>query len=86
MNALLASIAAFVYTRPMQTVSAALRAALESCGQTRYGVSKATCIPESTLSRFLAGRKPMRGENIDKLAAYLGLVLVSKTAKPRKGR
>lgn len=86
MSFLLASIEAFVYTWAMQTVSAALRAALESCGQTRYGVSKATGIPESTLSRFLAGGKPMHGENIDKLAAYLGMVLTTKAAKPRKGK
>lgn len=60
--------------------------ALEQCGQTRYAVSKATGIPESTLSRFVAGGKPLRGENIDKLADYLGLALVSKTGKIKKTR
>jgi hypothetical protein len=43
-------------------------------------VAKATGIPESTLSRFVSG-KPLRGENIDKLSAFLGLVLVSKSGR-----
>ena len=70
----------------MATVTATLRAALEHCGESRYAVSKATGIPESTLSRFVAGGKPLRGENIDKLATYLGLVLTIKPGKARKER
>ena len=70
----------------MATVTATLRAALERCGQTRYEVSKATGIPQSTLSRFVAGGKPLRGENIDKLADYLGLVLMARAGKARKER
>lgn len=70
----------------MASVTATLRMALEQCGQTRYGVSKETGIPESTLSRFVAGKRPLRGENIDKLADYLGLVLTAKAGKARKGR
>jgi len=76
----------------MISVTATLRAALEGCGQTRYAVSKETGIPESTLSRFVAGGKPLRGENIDKLSEYLGLELMPKvkqsgTIKPgKKGR
>lgn len=69
----------------MATVTGTLRKALESCGESRYAVSKATGIPESTLSRFVAGGKPLRGENIDKLSAYLGLVLVKKPGASRKG-
>ena len=70
----------------MATVTETLRTALEGCGQSRYAVSKATGIPESTLSRFVAGGKPLRGENIDKLASYLGLVLTAKAGKARKDR
>lgn len=71
----------------MATVTVTIRTALRRCGQTRYAVSKATGIPESTLSRFAAG-KPLRGENIDKLCRYLGLKLVADKsgAKPAKGR
>lgn len=81
----LAQSEAHWYTGGMASVTATLRTALERCGQTRYAVSKATGIPESTLSRFVAAGKPLRGENIDKLAEYLGLVLVAKP-KTRKER
>lgn len=77
---ILAQSEVVMYTRPV-TVTATLRKALEECGQTRYAVSKATGIPESTLSRFAAG-KPLRGENLDKLCLFLGLAL---TPKPLKG-
>lgn len=74
------------YTDRMASVTATLRKAVERCGQTRYAVSKATGIPESTLSRFVVGGKPLRGENIDRLCAHLGLTLTAKTAgKPLKG-
>ncbi len=74
------------YSMSMGSITGTLRRALEQCGQTRYAVSKATGIPESTLSRFVAGGKPLRGENMDKLADYLGLVLVAKAGKARKDR
>lgn len=86
MTGTLAQAEARGYSLGMASVTATLRAALEQCGQTRYAVSKATGIPESTLSRFVAGRKPLRGENIDKLAYYLGLSLTAKSSSTKKGR
>jgi hypothetical protein len=85
MTGTLAQSEALWYAVGMASVTTTLRTALEQCGQTRYAVSKATGIPESTLSRFVAGGKPMRGENIDKLCTYLGLVLTQKPGKRRKG-
>ena len=82
----LAQTEASRYTWDMATVTATLRNALERCGRSRYAVSKATGIPESTLSRFVAGGKPLRGENIDILADYLGLALTVKPGKTRKER
>lgn len=74
------------YTPGMASVTETLRAELERCGQTRYAVSKATGIPESVLSRFAHGQ-PLRGANLDRLAAYLGLVLVKKPGRiTPKGR
>lgn len=84
MNERLAQTEGVVYAAAMPSVTATLRAALERCGQSRYAVSKATGIPESTLSRFVAGMKPLRGENIDKLADYLGLALQPKARKSKK--
>ena len=74
------------YASPMASVTETLRTALERCGETRYAVSKATGIPQSTLSRFVAQERALRGDNIDKLAEHLGLVLVPKPGKTRKGR
>ena len=85
-HARLARIEVEAYARLMASVTSTLRRALEGCGETRYAVSKATGIPESTLSRFVVGGKPLRGENIDKLAAYLGLELRPKATRSRKGR
>jgi hypothetical protein len=81
---LLAQFEALRYVLVMASVTSTLRSALERCGQSRYAVSKATGIPESTLSRFVAGQKPLRGENIDKLSDYLGLILTKKPGKTRK--
>lgn len=67
----------------MVTVTDTLRRAVERCGQTRYAISKATGVPASVLSRFVAGGRGLRSENTDRLCTYLGLVL---TAKPGKAR
>lgn len=82
---LLALDVVHAYTRLMATVSHTLRRALESCGATRYAVSKATEIPESTLSRFVVGKKHLRGETIDRLCKYLGLALTPTPKSRAKG-
>jgi hypothetical protein len=58
-------------------VSEQLRAALLGCGETRYVVSKATGITESSLSKFVHGQG-LSQDAIDVLAAYLGLRLVAE--------
>lgn len=70
----------------MATVTEQLRRAVEGCGQTRYAISKATGIPASVLSRFVASGRGLRSVNIDRLCAHLGLVLTAKAGKARKGR
>jgi hypothetical protein len=67
----------------MASVTATLRAVLVQCGESRYAVS--TGITESTLWRFVRG-KPLRGENIDRLCTYLGLMLTMKLINSQKGR
>ncbi len=69
----------------MATVTDQLRRAVERCGQTRYAISKATGVPASVLSRFVADGRGLRSENVDRLCAYLGLVLTAKAGKARKG-
>lgn len=63
-----------------------LRQSVKRCGQTRYAISKATGVPASVLSRFVAGGRGLRSESIDRLCTYLGLALTSKPGKTRKGR
>lgn len=70
----------------MTTVTDKLRREVERCGQSRYAISKATGIPASVLSRFVAGGRGLRSENIDRLCDYLGLTLTKKPAKRGKGR
>jgi len=69
------------------TVTTHLRNAMNKCGETRYGISKATGISEAVLSRFASGETVLSGENIDKLASHLGLELVRKSGRrsARKG-
>jgi hypothetical protein len=70
----------------MQTVTDQLRRAVERCGETRYAISKETGIPASVLSRFVAGGRGLRSDNIDRLCLHLGLILTTKPGKARKGR
>tara|TARA_E500000318_G_scaffold94959_2_gene94543 strand:- start:256 stop:465 length:210 start_codon:yes stop_codon:yes gene_type:complete len=69
----------------MATVTETLRHALETCGDSRYAVAKATGIPPSTLWRFVTEGRALRGDNIDILAEHLGLELrpVRRTRKAK---
>ncbi len=58
-------------------LSEQLRQAILDCGQTRYALSKATGISESTLSRFVNGHHNLAQPTIDVLGKYLGLRLVA---------
>lgn len=87
----LANTEAAGYTEAVESVTNKLRRAIERSGQTRADISRATGIPQSTLSRFVVQGKALRGENIDIVCAHLGLTLApisAKGAKPasRKGR
>ena len=66
-----------------------LRQAMETCGETRYAIAKATGIDQSVLSRFASGERGLSMEALDTLGRYLGLELVAKRrskAKRKKGR
>jgi hypothetical protein len=71
----------------MATVTETLRRAVEESGVSRYAIGKATGIPASTLSRFVASGAGLRSETLDSLCVYLGLELkFKKGAKAPKGR
>jgi len=62
-----------------------LRRAIADCGQTRYAISKATGIAESTLSRFMAGERGLPMKTLDRLADYLDLDIIAGKSRRRKG-
>ena len=64
-----------------------IRRAVDGCGQTRYRISMATRIDQSTLSRFMSGERGLPMKTLDKLADHLDLnIQVGKGRKSRKSR
>ena len=64
-----------------------IRAAVESCGVTRYRISKLTDIDAAVLCRFVQGQVGLSMDSLDKLAECIGLHVVSKQkTRVKKGR
>ena len=65
-----------------------LRRIVESCGMTRYQLSKESGVDETTLCRFVHGERCLSERNLDKLGEYLGLRIVAdkSKSKAKKGR
>ena len=70
-------------TKPRTKLSDQLRQAIDTCGQTRYAISKATGIAEATLCRFMSGERGLPMKTLDTLADYLELDI---QAPKRKGK
>ena len=49
-----------------------VRRLIESADETRYSISKATGVSESSLSQFMAETKGLSHEAIEKVLAHLG--------------
>lgn len=64
------------------TVSEQLRRFVDTCGKTRYQVSKECGVSQSQLSRFMSG-KPLSMPTMDTICKYLELELQRKRS-PRK--
>lgn len=58
-----------------------IRQAIESCGQTRYAISKATGIAEATLCRFMSGERGLPMKTLDVLADHLELNITTSKQK-----
>jgi DNA transposition AAA+ family ATPase len=62
-----------------------VRQAIETCGKTRYQISKDTGIDQATLCRFMGGKGGLSNPILDTLGEYLRLRIVAD--KPEnKGR
>lgn len=59
-------------------LSEQLRHAIETCGESRYAIAKATGISESTLSRFISGERGLPMKTLDRLGEYLGLEITTR--------
>jgi transcriptional regulator with XRE-family HTH domain len=64
-----------------------IREAVEKSGLTRYRIAKELGLAESTMSRFMNGKRGLSLDNIDRLAELLGLEIVvkSKTSTTNPG-
>jgi transcriptional regulator with XRE-family HTH domain len=60
-----------------------VRHAIETCGQTRYAIAKATGISEATLSRFVSGDRGLPMKTLDLLADYLDLNITPQNRKDK---
>jgi transcriptional regulator with XRE-family HTH domain len=70
-------------SKSQPTMTEVLRAAIERSGLTVYRIGKATGVDAANLGRFVRGELSIRLDKADKLAAYLGLRLVTDPdAKP----
>jgi transcriptional regulator with XRE-family HTH domain len=66
-------------------LSEQLRRAVDTCGQTRYAIAKATGISEATLSRFMSGERGLPMKTLDTLADYLDVNITIGKGRPKKG-
>lgn len=71
----------------MSKLSEQLRDAIEQSRASRYKIAKATGVSQSTLSKFVLGTRPgLSFDAMDRVAEYLGLVLVKKRKRRRQER
>jgi len=63
-----------------------LKIAIESSSLSRYLIAQETGIPQSALSRLMSGERGLSVENVEILADYLGLEIIIRPKRRRKGR
>ena len=76
------------YLRAMRQtkLSDEIREAVNASGMSRYAISKALGISESTMSRFVNGKGGLSMEYLDRLGELLGLHVVVRPMKERRGK
>ena len=66
----------------MPKLSEQLRDAIKKAGVSRYEISKATGVSQSTLSKFVLKQRPgLSFDAMDRIGQYLGLVIVTQPKK-----
>ena len=69
----------------LDEVRKAIKAAKQA-GRSRYSISRATGISEAQLSRLMAGQAGLSIESLEALADHLGLEIVIRPKRRRKGK
>jgi transcriptional regulator with XRE-family HTH domain len=70
----------------MDMLLKAIRTAIESSEVTRYRIAKDTGISQPQLSRLMGGKAGLSIEALERLADYLGLEIIIRPKRQRKGR
>jgi len=70
----------------MAMIPDTIRKAIETGKKTRYAIAKETGVSESHLSQFMKGTKGLSYEALERVADNLGLEIVIRPKKKRKGR
>jgi plasmid maintenance system antidote protein VapI len=69
------------------TMTEQLRRCIDAAGISRYAICKAVGLPESTMSRFMAGKCGLSLATVDRLGELLGLEIITRgQARKTKGR
>ena len=63
-----------------------IRRAVEASGKTRYRIAKESGVAESQLCRLVSGERGLSVESVERLAECLGLEIVIRPKRRRKGR
>jgi transcriptional regulator with XRE-family HTH domain len=76
-----------VATKKHEPLSASIRRLIDSCGLTRYELSKRSGVTEASLSRFMSKQTGLNTESLDKLASACGWKIVGgKKLTPKSER
>lgn len=70
----------------MTRILDAICEAIEASDQTRYRIAKDIGISQAHLSRLMSGERGLSIDTLERLADYLGLEIVIRPKRRRKGR
>ena len=70
----------------MTRILDAICEAIEASDKTRYRIAKDTGISQAHLSRLMSGERGLSIDTLERLADYLGLEIVIRPKRRRKGR
>jgi len=74
------------YTTIMAKILDDLRRAIVESDKTRYRIAQETGVDESALCRLMTGERGVRLDALEKIAECLGMEIVLRPKRTRKGR